>query len=330
MIPHLRWGILGTGNIATKFATDCGTVADRLTLRAVGSRDQAKAEAFALKHGVAKAYDSYDAVLADDQVDAVYISLLNQQHRAWAIAAARAGKHILCEKPAGMTAAEVSEMIAAAHAADVFFMEGFIYRCHPRSGLVRTLIADGAIGAVRMLHATFSFAGAQLDRPRLWTRAMGGGGIMDVGVYPLSWLRMLGGEPTAIAATAHLNADGVDEWCGGALRFPGDVVGTFTAAVNCFQPSVASVFGADGWLELPEPWRSPRELPSCILHRPGKPDESFTADDGLGGLAREALTVATYRDQREAPFFTHQDSIAQARMLDALRHQVGVWWDGER
>ncbi len=326
---HVRWGILGTGNIAAKFAKDLATIPDRAALVAVGSRMADKAAAFAREHGAAKAHGSYEAVLADPAVDAVYISLLNHQHARWTIAAAQAGKHILCEKPAAMSAAELAVALEAVKRAGVFYMEAYAYRCHPRYAALAELIRSGAIGEVRMLHATFCFDGSAMNRPRLFTPEHGGGGLMDVGVYPLSWMRwIVGAEPIIAKATGLKGASGVDDCAGGSLRFPGGQVATFATAVRCAQPSAAAIYGSTGWIEVVEPWRCPAGAP-FVVHVPGAEDQRIVSDDGLGLYAREALTVAANIPARQAPACTWDDSLAGMKLIDDLRHQIGVWWPGE-
>ena len=147
-------------------------------------------------------------------------------------------------------------MLAAVTAADVFFMEAYAYRCHPRYQRLRELLAENSIGEVRMMHATFAFDGTQLKRPRLFTAAHGGGGLMDVGVYPLSWLRWFGaGEPISAKALGIKGASGVDEWASGVLRFANNRIATFSTAIRCVQPSSAIIYGALGSIEIEEPWR---------------------------------------------------------------------------
>ncbi len=332
-VPFLRWGILGTGNIAGKFATDLATVRDRAALAAVASRDQAKATAFAGAHGAARSYGSYDQLLADREVDVVYISLPNQLHAEWSIRCARAGKHVLCEKPATMDARELEAVLDAARAADVFWCEAYAYRCHPRCERLGTLLADGVIGEPRLAHASFSFDGTPLKRARLWDPAFGGGGLMDVGVYPLSWLRLLGrllglGEPRQARAFGALSG-GVDTTVGGVLSFAGGLVGTFHCGIACEQPSTVAVWGTRGWIEVIEPWKCWPGKAAHIIHRPGQPDERVVDDDGLGVYAREALVVARDLHLRQSPACAWDDSRGQMRLLDELRRQLGVRWPGE-
>jgi predicted dehydrogenase len=329
-IPHLRWGILGTGNIAGKFAAELNAVSDRATLQAVGSREPEKSAVFAKKHNVITAHIGYQEVLDDPKVDAVYISLLNHQHARWSIAAAKAGKHILCEKPATMTARELAEVLEAVRANKVFYMEAYAYRHHPRYVALRRQLADGVIGDIRLMHAVFSIDGTTLDRPRLYTLEHGGGGLMDVGCYPLSWMRwMVGAEPLHAKATGAKGASGVDEWVAGALRFPSGATGSFLTGVRCAVPTSAAIYGAAGHLEIDMPWRcSPGS--AMVLHRPGKSPEPLSHEpDALAQYSREAIEVAKFRDAREHPQCTWADSLAGMRLLDELRHQVGVWWPGE-
>ena len=328
----LRWGILGTGNIAGKFATDLATVRDRAALQAVGSRDAAGAAVFARTHGAARAC-SYAEVLADPDVDAVYISLPNHLHAEWSIRCAEAGKHVLCEKPATMDAAELERVFAACARHRVFWYEAYAYRCHPRYARLAELIAGGAIGTPRLAHAVFAFDGTAMGRARLWDPAQGGGGLMDVGVYPLSLLRLIArfagdGEPVAAQALAHV-AGGVDHWAAGTLRFASGFTASFQSAVACTAPSQAAVYGSAGWIEIPEPWKC-RES-ALIVHRPGQSGERVeTRDDGLALYAREALMVGAWCGRAlESPACPWDDSRGQMRLLDTLRAQLGVRWPGE-
>ena len=324
----LRWGILGTGGIAKKFVEGLQQVADRCPVVAVGSRTLESASAFSANVPGCRAHGSYDALLADPTVDVVYIALLNHQHAEWCIRAAQAGKHVLCEKPAAMTAAELERVLAAVRAAGTFFMEGFLYRCHPRWSKLRELIASGVIGEVRLLHAAFCFDGSAVRR--LQERALGGGALMDVGCYPLSWLRWIAGsEPVKTTCLAQLNADGVDLTTSATLRFANGVLGTLHTSFVAYRHISALIEGSRGRIDITEPWRSmPNESAFIVTTATGV--ETFpTADDGLNTYAREALTVAKHIADKHTPMMTWDDSLGQARCLDALRHQAGVRWDSE-
>ena len=184
MAKHLRWGIIGTGGIAHRFAQ--GVQHSKTgELIAVGSRRQETADAFAKEFGVPHRHASYEALLADEDVDAIYVSTPHPMHAEWAIKSAEAGKHILCEKPLAINHAEAMAVVEAARENDVFLMEAFMYRCHPQMRRVVELVREGAIGRVCMIQATFSFQGGTDPKSRLMNNALGGGGILDVGCYPV-------------------------------------------------------------------------------------------------------------------------------------------------
>ena len=324
----LRWGILGTGGIAKKFAEGLQLVAGRCPVVAVGSRSPDSARAFAAAIPGCQAHGSYQALIDDPHVDVVYIALLNHQHAEWCIRAAAAGKHVLCEKPAAMNASELEGVLAAVRAAGTFFMEGFLYRCHPRWPRLRELLASGVIGDLRLLQAAFCFNAG--DKERLMARAQGGGALMDIGCYPLSWLRWIAGtEPVATTCMATLNADGVDLTASAALRFPGGLLGSLDTSCTAGRHVSATVFGARGRIEITEPWRSPPGQSAFLVHTDAGVESITVADDGLNTYAREALTVAAHLTEKQVPVMTWEDSLGQARCLDALRHQAGVWWDDE-
>jgi predicted dehydrogenase len=325
----LRWGILGTGGIATKFVDGLQQVADRCPVVAVGSRSLESASAFAARVPGCRAHGSYQALLDDPQVDVVYVALLNHQHAEWCIRAAQAGKHVLCEKPAAMTAGELEQVLAAVRRAGTFFMEGFLYRCHGRWAKLREIIAGGVIGEVRLLHAGFCFDGTKARR--LQERALGGGALMDVGCYPLSWLRWIAGsEPLVTACVAQLNADGVDLTTSATLRFADGVLGTLHTSCAAHRHIVAMVEGSMGRIDITEPWRSTPGESAFIVTTASGVETIPTVDDGLNTYAREALVVAQHIADKQAPVMTWDDSLGQARTMDALRHHAGVWWDGER
>ncbi len=325
----MRWGILGTGGIAKKFVEGLQQVADRCAVVAVGSRSLDSARTFAATVPGCRAHGSYQELIDDPTVDVVYVALLNHQHAEWCIRAAQAGKHVLCEKPAAMTAAELERVLAAVRAAGTFFMEGFLYRCHPRWARLREIIASGVIGEVRLLHAAFCFDAS--GKERLMSRAQGGGALMDVGCYPLSWLQWIAGaEPLTTTCNAQLNSEGVDLSASATLRFPDGVLGQFHTSCTTHRYVTATIFGSRGRIEITEPWRSPPGESAFIVHTTTGSETIATPDDGMNTYAREALTVAKHIADRQVPVMTWDDSLGQARCLDALRHQAGVWWDGER
>ncbi|MER8376813.1 aldo/keto reductase [Mesorhizobium sp. M1406] len=257
----IRWGILGPGSIAQSFA---GGVADSRTgkLVAIGARNPAKpglAESFP----GARILDGYDALLADPDVDAVYISIPHPGHAQWAIKAAEAGKHVLCEKPLALTAFEADAMMHAARKAGTFLGEAFMYRLHPQTLKLVELIRSGVIGDVRMIKSSFGFAMPRfMPEHRLYANDLAGGGILDVGGYPVSMVRLIAGaaagkpfaEPDKVVGTAHLGQSGVDEWASALLHFPGGIVAEVSCSISLNQDNVLRILGTKGRIEVPDFW----------------------------------------------------------------------------
>ena len=331
-MKHLRWGLLAAGNIAGKFANGLSTIPDQATALAVASRSLEKAEAFAQTHGVKRAYGSYDELLADPEVDAVYISTPNALHAEWAMKTAEAGKHILCEKPATVNAPELERVFEVVRANDVFFMEAFMYRCHPQWTRALELIEAGTIGEVRVLRSSFAFnMGINLGNIRM-QNDMGGGGLMDVGCYCVSFSRLIAGEePCEIKAVAHIGEEGrVDYQMTGILKFPSGIVAEFTSAVQCSVPARANIYGSKGYIRINSPWFPNDDNATLIVSHHNQID-TIPVKHGRELYANEALTVAEHVDERQAPrpAMSWSDSLGQMRTLDALRADMGLKFDCE-
>ena len=217
---ELRWGVLSTANIADEKVIPGMRKSARSRVVAIGSRDAVRARAFAERHGIERVHGSYEALLADPDVDAVYIPLPNHLHAEWTKAAARAGKHVLCEKPLAMTAADAESMIAVCEAEGVRLMEAFMYRLHPSWVAVRELVAAGRIGRLTAVHSWFSYYNDDMANIRN-IRAVGGGALYDVGCYNVNLSRMLfGAEPDRVEAAITRDAgDGVDILTSALLTF---------------------------------------------------------------------------------------------------------------
>ncbi|TIN02653.1 MAG: oxidoreductase [Mesorhizobium sp.] len=257
----IRWGILGPGSIAQSFAG--GVAASRTgKLVAIGARNPAKpglAESFP----GARILDGYDALLADPDIDAIYISIPHPGHAQWAIKAAEAGKHVLCEKPLALTAFEADAMMHAARKAGTFLGEAFMYRLHPQTKKLVELIRSGIIGDIRMIKSSFGFAmPGFMPQHRLYANDLAGGGILDVGGYPVSMVRLIAGaavgkpfsEPDKVVGTAHLGQSGVDEWASALLHFPGGIVAEVSCSISLNQDNVLRVLGTKGRIEVPDFW----------------------------------------------------------------------------
>jgi len=359
--PHtsdaaLAWGILGTGHIAATFAKAVNASATG-KLFAVGSRTQDAADRFAASHGIPVAYSSYEALLADPKVEAVYISLPNHLHAHWIVLCAEAGKHILCEKPLATNYAEAMTAVDAARRHDVFLMEAFMYRCHPQMAKLVELIRSGTIGQVRLIQAHFSYnMGGQRENIRQQNEASGGG-IMDVGCYCVSMARLIAGAAIgqefanpvivsngyqadmAIKAFAHIGAESrVDEWATAAVEFPGDILATLTCGIQVRVDSALRVWGSEGSIIVPNPW-FPGDArfggpdgARIVVQRDGEEASEMVVRDERPLYVIEADTVAQHIRSRQAPSpsMTWADSLGNMRTLDAWRKQVDLVFGAEK
>jgi predicted dehydrogenase len=330
MEKKLRWGIIGTGGIARKFAR--GLAESRTgQLQAVGSRAEETLRAF-LKEFPVRGHASYEALLADAEVDIVYISTPHPMHAEWCVKAARAGKHILCEKPLTMNALEAAVVIDAARAAGVFQMEAFMYRCHPQTARLLELIRAGSIGTVKLVQAEFSFRTEWNPEGRLLNPALGGGGILDVGGYCVSMARLIAGvsqgapfaEPDEVKGVGQIGTSGVDELAAAVLKFPGGMVAQLSAGVRVWLENAVRVWGEEGHIVVPVPWVVTREAGQSVLllQRQGKPVEEIRIDVDRGIYAIEADAVAESIAARESPAMSWADSYGNMRALDRWRKEV--------
>jgi predicted dehydrogenase len=246
----LRWGILSTANIARAAVIPAIRASRNGDVRAVASRNRERAYAFASDLGIPQSYGSYEALIEDDGIDAVYIGLPNSLHCDWTVKAAKAGKHVLCEKPLGATAAECDEMDLAAREGGVALMEAFMYRFHPRTERVSQLIRDGAIGSLRAIQSTFTFRLRRSDDIRL-QKDLAGGALMDVGCYCVNLSRNLAtAEPAEAQAFATWADSGVDSQMAGTLRFSSGLLAQFDCALTLERRESYQAVGPDGHLSV--------------------------------------------------------------------------------
>ena len=261
---RVRWGVLSTASIAThKVIPGLHKTANGEVL-AIASRDEGRARDAATAMGIPRAYGSYEALLADPDVDAVYVPLPNHLHAPWTIAAARAGKHVLCEKPLAMTAEVAQEMVAVAAAAGVLLMEAFMYRLHPSWVAAREIVASGRIGRLRAVDSWFSYFNDDPANIRN-IREAGGGALFDIGCYSVNLSRMLfGGEPDRVSAVVVRDpASGVDVLTSGILGF-GDGTATFTCSTRTESDQRVDIYGADGRVSIEIPFNIPPDRPTRI------------------------------------------------------------------
>jgi len=330
MKSKINWGILSTGNIAAKFAQG---VLDSQTgrLAAVGSRSIGSAKQFAKQFKIPQAYRSYSELLQDPQVEAVYIGTPHPFHAEWAIAAAKAGKHILCEKPLAMNAAEARKIIQAAKQHKVFLMEAFMYRCHPQTAKVAELIRQGAIGKVRHIQASFCLNQPYDPKGRLFNPKLGGGAILDIGCYPASFSRLVAGaahgkafmEPTKIEGTGLIGMSGVDEWSQATLKFPGGIRAELLCSVRFAEETQARVLGTKGSIFMTTPWR-PVDSGVFIQKNNEKQPKEIRIKINRGIYAWEGDTVARYihRGKLECSAMSWNDTLGNMKLLDAWRSAV--------
>jgi predicted dehydrogenase len=318
----IRWGIIGAGGIAHKFA-DGLKASQTGDLVATGSRRLEKGQAFAAQWG-GVGYGSYQEVYDDPEVDAVYIATPHHCHWQDTINAARAGKAILCEKPFTLNSLEARRALEVVETEKVFFMEAFMYRCSPQTRKLVELLKDGAIGTIRAVNAEFSFnASKEWDNFRL-DPAVGGGGIMDVGTYCVSFTRMVAGEePDRVEYAADLE-QGYDAYGVGCLQFPSGILGHFACGVHVSMKNDATVYGDAGMIHLQDPWKSP-EGTVVTLTRPGRDPEIFSLGCSNAKLyAYEIDAVADFLAEGECPYMTMQDTLDNMATLDRLRQSAGL------
>jgi len=340
MSRTLYWGILGTGLIAGVFANGVKQ-SQTGTLVAVGSRSQAAADTFAETWHIPHRYSRYEDVLADQSVQAVYLALPHPFHAEWAIKAAEAGKHVLCEKPIALNHAEAMAIVEAAQRHDVFLMEAYMYRCHPQTTKLLELIRSGVIGQVRVIQVTFSFHVDAHPESRLLNNALGGGGILDVGGYCTSMARLIAGaatgqavaEPVQLAAVGHVGEmTHVDEYTIASLLFPDDIVAQLFTGVQVNGENVVRIFGSEGSILLPSPWlpRTGDEL-SILVKKDQEPTiQRIAVENTRDQYALEADTVAAHLDERQAPAMTWNDTLGNMKTLDRWRAALGVVYDVEK
>jgi len=334
-MAKLRWGIIGTGQIANTFAT--GVLRSHTgELAAVGSRTKAKAKEFAKTHRIPKFHASYEALLADPDVEVVYIATPHPQHHEWAVRAAQAKKHILCEKPLGLHHDQAVEMIQAAWENSVFFMEAYMYRCHPQIARMIDLIRAGDIGDVRAIRASFGSPVPYDLEGRLFNRNLGGGGILDVGGYCTSMARLIAGvaqgkpfvEAERLSVFGQIGKESeVDEYATALVVFPNEIVATISCGLRLQQENKVRIEGSAGALTLPDPW-----LPSVnggettiLLERNGMPLETITVTSPpLYSLEVDVVGHHIAKGDRQAttPAMSWADTLGNIRLQDEWRRAM--------
>lgn len=327
---NVRWGILATGGIAAAFTADLVDLPDAEVV-AVASRTEASAKAFADRFGIERAYGDWAALAEDADIDVVYIATPHSAHRAAAGLCLTAGRNVLCEKAFTLNAHEAGELVALARERGSFLMEAMWMYCNPLVRRLKALIDDGAIGEVRSVQADFGLAGPFPPSHRLRDPAQGGGSLLDLGVYPVSFAQLLLGEPADVAARATLSDEGVDLQTGALLSFDSGALASVHCSIVGGTATSASVTGSQGRIDIPYGFFFPDRF---VLHRDGRDPEEFTADPADGprnSLRHEASEVmrALRAGETESPLVPLDGTLAVMRTLDAIRDRIGVRYPGE-
>ena len=308
----VKWGILSTANINRRVIV-AAHASDKVELLAVASREQERAAAYAKQWGIPRAHGSYESLLADDEIEAVYISLPNNLHCEWSIRAVEAGKHVLCEKPMGKRTAEVEEAFDAADRAGRILSEAFMYRHNPQAKRLRQLLDEGAVGELRVVRACFSFAVFDTGNIRLRTDVEGGS-LMDVGCYCVNGSRLLAGEPELVFGQQLIGPSGTDWVFTGSMRFPGEIFGLFDCGTALPSRDELEAIGSEGSLFLDDPWHA--TTPVIELRRGGDVERVELEPVDSYRLELENVSDAI-RGEAEL-LLGRADAVGNARALQAL------------
>jgi predicted dehydrogenase len=322
MAETLRWGILGTGAIARKFAEGLAS-ADGAQLTAVGSRSQDSAEDFAGRFSVPHRHGSYAALAGDEAVDVIYVATPHCAHKDNTLLCLSAGKAVLCEKPFAINAAEAREMIGAARREGLLLMEAMWTRFLPAMVRLRELLAAGAIGEVRMVQADFGFRTAWRPEGRLLNPHLGGGALLDVGVYTVSLASMILGPPARIAGVAHLGETGVDEQAGIVLLHDGGQIAVLSTAVRTSTPREATILGTEGYIRIHSPWFRPGRMTLSTGRRKDKLLKLPFKGNGYSYEAEEVMNCLR-AGRTESDLMGLDETLSIMETMDEIRAQWGL------
>jgi predicted dehydrogenase len=319
---QIRWGVVGPGRIAEKVVEDFAVV-DGAQAVAVASRSQARADDFAARHGLDRAYGSYAEILADPDVDVLYVATPHPQHHAIALAALRAGKALLVEKSFTATTPGAAEVIDLARETGIFVMEAMWTRFQPAVVAMRELIADGAIGEVRSVQADLGVAREYDPADRLFDLALGGGAMLDLGVYVVSFAQMLLGTPERVVAAGSLFPTGADAEAALLLDYADGRTATLTISLRNALPGQARVFGTTGWIDVLPRFHHPETI---VLHRAGAEPETITRPPLGAGYAHELIEVTegVRAGRSESTVMPLADTLTVQRLLNDAAEQLGV------
>jgi predicted dehydrogenase len=313
----VRWGILGTGNIAGTFTEDL-LILDDHVVAAVGSRDSGRAGAFARKYGIERACGSYPELAADDSLDVIYVATPHSEHAAGARLCLEAGRAVLVEKPFTVTAAEAAQVIALARQRGLFAMEAMWTRFNPLVREIRDLVAGGAVGQITAIQADLAGAPPYQPEDRLWDPGLAGGALLDLGVYPISFGSMLLGEPESVRAVAASAPTGVDANTAIAARYRGGAVGAYHCGLWAVSPRIGIITGTRGRIAVGPPFYRPDRF--TLDPNAGQPQTRSVILRGHGYTYQAEEVARCLREGlTESPVMPLEDTLSVMRTLDAAR-----------
>jgi predicted dehydrogenase len=327
IVKKVRWGILGTGAIAKQFVEGLNSLPEAEVF-AVGSRSEASAAKFADERNIPRRHASYDALASDPDVDVVYIATPHPFHAENATLCLKAGKTVLCEKPFCVNAAEAERVIELAGERGLFIMEGMWTRFFPLMGEARRLISEGALGEVRMLNVDFGFRADPDPASRLFDRRLGGGALLDVGVYCVSFASMVLGRPSGFVSLSHLGETGVDEQASVILEHEGGRLANLSIGLRTTTPQEATIMGTEGYVRIHAPWWRPK---SMTISRPGADDEIVefpVSGNGFGYEAAEVMRCLA-AGKTESDVMPLDETLSVLRTMDGIRAAWGLRYPGE-
>jgi len=324
-LEPLRWGIMATGNIAASMAEALSYVPEA-TLLAVGSRSQHSADVFGEQWGIPRCYGSYAELIADQEIDIVYVATPHATHHKNVLAALEAGKHVLCEKPLTINAAQAAECSTRAQVQDLFLMEAVWMRFFPAIARLRELVHDGAVGDVELIQADFCIDIPFDPAHRLFNLDLGGGALLDLGIYPLSFATMLLGEPHTVDGRARIGATGVDETNSITLTFPSGAIAQLASSSRSYQPHIARITGREGHIEVPDFFHPG----GFVLHR-RRDREEFVLPARGNGYVHEVEEVhrCIAAGLTESPVMPLGETVAMMELMDELRHGWGITYPAD-
>jgi predicted dehydrogenase len=328
MTNLIRWGILATGGIAHLFTSDL--VANGLTVQAVGSRMQSSADAFAAEFGIPTAHASYEALVNDPDVDVIYVASPHPLHAEHATLALNAGKHVLIEKPITLNAREARQIVDLAASKNLLVLEAMWTRFLPHMVRIREILAAGTLGDVRSVLADHTQNMPDDPEHRINSLAMGGGALLDLGVYPVNFAQAVFGEPDTVLASASFKATGADAQVATIFRYAGGQIATTFSASDALGPITASILGTHGRIDIDAVWYAPTSF--RVLDNEGTVLETFAPAEFTGrGMHFEAVEAETMirAGNISSDIMSAEESIAIMATLDKVRAQIGLRYPGE-